>query len=121
MPNITLLPTEVYTITIQLLDPSTGAPEAVPAGDQFSATPTSPAISTTIGADANGNPAVILNALTLPSVNTMGMSFTVSDSAGDVVFVQGVDYPAPAVPGDISLDVGNAVVTAQAAPTAPGP
>lgn len=121
MANIQLKETDVYTITIMLLDPNTNQPEPVPAGDVFSVTASSPAISTVIGTDANGNPAVVLNAVTLPGVNTMGMSFTVNDSAGDVAFVQGVDYPAPVQPGDIALDVTNAVVSTQAAPTAPAP
>ena len=79
------------------------------------------AIEGTIGTDAAGAPAVVLHALTLPSVNTMGMNITVSDSAGDVVLVQGVDYPVSAAPGDITLDLSNAVVSTQTAPTAAGP
>lgn len=121
MTAIELKSTEVHTITILLLDPTTQAPEPIPAGDVFTVEASSPAIETVIGVDANGNPAVVLRALTLPSVNTMGMNFTVSDSLGDVVCVQGVDYPMPPQPEDIALDLAGAVVTVQDAPTAPGP
>jgi len=121
MTTITLLPTDIYTITISLINPTSGQPEPVPAGDVFSASASSPAISATIGTDAAGNPALFINAVTLPDANTMGINVSVSDSAGDVAATLTVDYPVPAQPGDNTLDTTNAVVTAQAAPTAPGP
>lgn len=121
MANITLTETGTWTITILLLDPVTGAPEPVPAGDVFSAASSSAAMGASIVQDANGNPAVFINALTLPGASTMGMSVTVSDDHGDVAFVQGVDYPAPVQPGDISLNVAGAVMGTQPAPTAPAP
>jgi hypothetical protein len=118
--TITLKPTDVYTITIGLVDAS-GAVVPVPAGDVFSATSSSPAIAATIGTDANGNPALIVNALTLPDANTMGMTVTISDSAGDVADTLTVDYPVPPAPDDITLAVPAAVVSTQPEPTAPGP
>ena len=121
MPNIELKDTDTYLVTIVLLNAATGQPEPVAAGDVFTAASSSPALGATITADANGNPAVMINALTLPDANTMGMTVTISDSAGDVAFVQTVDYPVPLTPGDISLDVAAAVVGTQPAPTAPGP
>lgn len=122
MPNIELKPTDTWTIALGIVDPATGAVEPIPAGDVFSVGETSsPAIEATIGTTADGKPAVLLRALTLPDANTMGMSFTVTDSNGDVALKQGVDYPAPAQPGDITLDIAGAVVGTQPAPTTAGP
>ncbi len=121
MANIELKPTDVWTISLGLVNAATGAVEPIPSGDVFSVTTSSPAIGAEIGTDANGNPAVVLKALTLPDATTMGMNFTVTDSNGDVAVVQGVDYPAPPVAGDITLNVAGAVVSSQPAPTAPGP
>lgn len=119
MTTITLKPTDIYTIPISIVDPTTNQPEPIPAGDKFSAASSSPAVSATIGADDNGSPTLILNALTLPSPATMGVVVEVSDSAGDVAVDLTVDYSVPVVPGDITL--GAAVITDQPAPTKPGP
>ena len=119
MASITLLSTDVYTIPISIVDAATGQPEPIPAGDTFSASSSSAAVSAAVAADSNGSPTLVVNALTLPSENTMGITVEVTDSAGDVAVDLVVDYPVPAAPGDIVL--GAAVVTTQTAPTKPGP
>lgn len=118
-----LLPTDVYTIpitipiTITTINPMLGATEPV-----FTAVSSSPAVGATIGADANGAPVLVVNALTEPDANTAtGITVEVSDSAGDVAVILEVPYPVPVVPGDIMLDLAAAVVTEQAAPTPAGP
>jgi hypothetical protein len=121
MATIVLKSTEVHTLTIGLVDPTTNQPEPFPAGDTFAASSSSPAVGAAIGSDANGAPALIVNALTLPSANTMGIIVEVTDSAGDVAVDLTVDYPVPPVAGDIVLNTGGDVITTQPAPTAPGP
>lgn len=121
MPNIVLKPGDTWTITIERLNATTQAADPFPAGETFSFTTSSPAIGVTSGTDASGNAAAVLTTLTEPSVNTMGMNFTVNDSSGDVQFVQSVDYPPLPQPDDLSLNVAGAVVTSGPAPTAPGP
>lgn len=121
MSSIVLQETDTYNITLVRLNDATKAPEPFPAGTKFTVVASSPALGVSIGADASGNPSVLLNAVTLPSVNTMGMNFTVTDDQGDVAAIQAVDYPTPPQVNDISLDVAHAVVGVQAAPTVPGP
>jgi hypothetical protein len=121
MDKIVLKPTDVYTVRIGL-KAADGSVEAVPAGDVFSVDSSLPAVVPgVIGTDANGEPTLAVNALTLPSAATMGMVLTVRDSAGDVALEIGVDYPVPAAPGDITADVAGATITTQDAPTAAGP
>jgi hypothetical protein len=119
--TITLKDTDVYTITIGLVDAATGIVMPFSPGDTFSAASSDPAIGAAIGLDANGNPALVVRALTLPDANTASSMVTVTDSAGDVAAELTVLYPVPPAVGDIVLDVATAAVTAQPAPTAPGP
>lgn len=121
MATITLKPTEIHTIPLGIVDPNTNQSVPVPSGDVFSASSSSGSVSATIGTDASGAPALIVNALTLPGPSTMGVVVEVTDSAGDVAVDLTVDYPVPASPGDIVLNTGGDVVTSQAAPTAPAP
>jgi hypothetical protein len=119
--TIELKPADVYTITIGIVNSQTGLVEPAPVGDVFSAVSPSPAVEATIGVDADGKPAVIVRALTMPDANTMGIVIPVTDSAGDVATSVTVNYAVPVASGDITLNMAGAVVTAQPAPSAPGP
>jgi hypothetical protein len=103
-------------MTIGLANPATGAVEALPSGDTFTATSSSPAVGAAIASDSAGAPTLVVNALTAPDPNTPTATVTVNDSAGDVAVELTVNYPVPPVAGDITLDVAGAVVTTQAAP-----
>ncbi len=113
--TLTIKSTEVHTIPLELISEADGTTQPIPAGDTFTATSSSPAV----GATVNGTDLVV-NALTLPSAATASVAVTVSDSAGDVAYTLTVSYPVPVV-DDVAANLAGDVVTAQAAPTAPGP
>lgn len=113
--TLTLLATDVQTITLGLVQDGTTTTAPIPAGDTFSATSPSPAIGVAVSGDA-----VTVNALTLPSTNTMGMAFDVTDSAGDTALTVIVNYPVPPVVDDITGTV-TVAANGQPAPTAAGP
>ena len=115
--TLTLLPTDVQVIALGLVQDGTTTAAPIPAGDTFAAVSPSPAIGVVVDNTAD---TVTVNALTLPSANTMGMTFPVTDSAGDTAMNVVVNYPPLPVVDDIS---GTVTVTAngQPAPTAPGP
>ena len=111
--------TDVYAIPLTITNAADGTNIPVPVTDTFTAVSSSVAISA-VASNATGAWVLTVNALTLPDANTMGMTVTISDSAGSVADVLTVNYPVPVV-GDITATVANAVVTTQPAPTAPGP
>ena len=115
----TLKSTDVYAIPLTLTNAADGTSIPVPASDTFTAVSSSPALSA-VASNLTGAWVLTVNALTLPSANTMGMTVTINDSAGDVQDTLTVNYPVPVV-GDITASVANATVTTQPAPTAPGP
>jgi hypothetical protein len=118
MPNYELANDEVSTITIKTTN-SAGAVEPYPTGDVFSVTSSNPAsLGVAIGADAAGNPAVVLTPLVQASPN---ITVTVSDSAGLIQAVQLVDIVQDVKDTNIILDVADAVLKSQPVPTAPGP
>ena len=113
--TIDLIATAVHTISLGLTSEADGSTIPIPAGDTFSATSPSPALNVAIDNTAD---TLMVNALTLPSANTASMAFDVTDSNGDVALSVTVNYPVPVI-NDIT-STGD-VVTAQPAPTAPGP
>jgi hypothetical protein len=113
--TLTIKSTEIHTIPLELISETDGTTVTIPAGDTFTASSASPAISATITGDS-----LVVNALTLPSANTASMVVTVTDSDGDVAYTLTVNYPVPVV-DDIAANLTADVVTAQPAPTAPGP
>jgi hypothetical protein len=118
MSNFQLLDDETATITIKTTDDS-GTTEPVPAGDVFTAVSAKPAsLQAAIGADAAGNPALILTPLVQASTS---IAVTVSDSKGLAEASLAVDIVQDTRPANIVLDVADATFTPQAAPTAPGP
>jgi hypothetical protein len=118
--NIELANDEVLFIPI-LTDNAEGMPVAPPAGDTFSVVSDSPSLAVAIDTTTlapPGTPAVKINATVQASP---GLSFTVSDSAGLTVFIQGVDIVPDTTPKAITLDLAHEVVQAQPVPTVPGP
>jgi hypothetical protein len=113
--------TDVHTIDLDLVNDATGASDPIPAGDTFTATSPSIALNVTTSptGGTTGGPALVISAATLPSANTMGMTFPVTDSAGDVALTVIVNYPEPPVVNDITL--GTDTVSTQPAPTTAGP
>lgn len=118
MANYELMNDEVVTITIKTTD-SSGKVEPYPPGDVFTAVSSNPAsLGVSIGADAAGNPALILTPLVQASPS---LSVTVSDSAGLIQAIQGVDIVPDVSDTNIILDLASATHTAQPVPTNPGP
>lgn len=118
MPNFELASDEVATITIKTVN-AAGSVEPYPAGDVFTAVSSNAAsLGAAIGADASGNPALILTPLVQASP---GISVTVSDSTGLVQAVQLVDIVVDVKPTNVVLDIADAVLSSQTTPTAPGP
>lgn len=118
MANYELLNDQQVTITIKTTDAG-GKVETYPAGDVFSVVSSNSAsLDAKIGADAAGNPAVILTPLVQASP---GLTFTVSDSAGLAVAIQAVDIVEDTSDTNIILDIADATHTSQPVPTAPGP
>lgn len=100
-PNV-----DTFTVTESAAAAFTAAIGAMPAGS------TDPAI-------VAGNPAVVVNALTLAGAT--GLSFTVNDGQGDLPGTETFDYVAPVAPppppGQISID--DAGVVSALNPSAP--
>lgn len=118
MANYELLNDQQVTVTIKTTD-SSGKVEPYPPGDIFSVVSSNPAsLGAAIGADAAGNPAVILTPLVQASP---GLTFTVSDSAGLAVAIQAVDIVADTTDTNIVLDLADATHVSQPVPTNPGP
>jgi len=118
MPNYELMNDQVVTITIKTVD-SSGKVEPYPTGDVFTAVSSNPAsLGVAIGADASGNPALILTPLVQASPS---LSVTVSDSAGLIQAIQGVDIVADTADTNVVLDLADATHVAQAVPTNTGP
>jgi hypothetical protein len=115
--TLTLLPTDVQVIALGLVQDGTTTTAPIPAGDTFAAVSPSAAIGVVVDNTAD---TVTVNALTLPSPNTMGMAFAVTDSAGDTRLNVIVNYPPLPVVNDIAGTV-TVNANAQPAPTAPGP
>jgi hypothetical protein len=118
--NIELPNDEVLIIPI-LTDNDVGMPVPPPPGDVFSVSTSSPSLSAAIDITTltpPGTPGVKINANVQVSP---GLSFTISDSAGLPVFVQGVDIMNDTTPKAITLDIPHAVVQSQPVPAAPGP
>ncbi len=93
---------------------------APPATDVFTATPSdatkfSLAIGTMPSGPDAGDPAVVVTALTLAGAT--GLSFTVSDSAGDTKATETFDILPPAQPvGAITVDDPNVIVAPNPTP-----
>jgi len=117
MPNFELPNDEVVTITIETTN-SAGVVEPYPAGDVFTAASSSPSLGVAVGADAKGNPALVLTPLVQTSP---GITVTVSDSAGLSSATLVVDIVADVTDTNIVLDVADATHVAQPVPAAPGP
>lgn len=122
--TINLTATQTYAIPLQLVTDPGGTTVPVPSGDTFSVANTgtgAAAIDAAIGLMPDGvTPALLINAITLPSANTAAIPLTVTDSNGDVAATGTVAYPVPVV-DDIVVDVAGATIGTQAAPTATGP
>lgn len=118
MANLQLLNDEVMHIGILVLDAAGDTVPADPA-DVFTVVSSNPAsLNAVIGTMASGAPAVVINALVVASP---GLSFTVSDSAGLVVFTEQVDIVGDTKAVAIGLDLANPETSPQPVPTAPGP
>lgn len=117
MANFEINDDWVVTATIKTTD-AAGDTEPVPAGDVFSAASSSPSLGVAIGADANGNPAVVMTPMVQASPN---ITVTVSDSAGLAMASFVVDIVPDVTPTNIVVDLSGATHTTQATPTAPGP
>lgn len=118
--NIQLANDEVLIIPI-LTDDAAGVPVPPPAGDTFSVVSSSPSLMAVIDTTTlvpAGTPGVKINAAVQVSP---GLSFTLSDSAGLTVFVQGVDIVMDTAPKMITLDTAHEVMQSQPVPVAPGP
>lgn len=115
---------KVYTITI-LVDDGAGNPVTAPAGDTFTSIAThadgsdaSASLGLVIGADANGNAAVVATPLVAASPN---ITITTKDATGLKPDVTVVDISTDTTPVNVALDLAHAATTPQAVPTAPGP
>lgn len=118
MANFELNNDAVYTVTIHATNAG-GQLEPLPSGVTFTATSSNPAsLGASIGADASGNPALVLTPLVQASPN---LSVTVADAAGLTSVVQVFDIIQDATPANLVLDLTDATHVAQAAPTAAGP
>ncbi len=116
--NYELPSDKVATISIKTTDAG-GAVEPYPPGDVFSVTSSAPAsLQAAIGADASGNPAVVLTPLVQASPN---ITIVVSDSAGLSQAQQIVDVVVDVTDTNIILDVADAVLASQPTPAAQGP
>jgi hypothetical protein len=115
--TITLTATQVHLLSLGLVSDANGTPVPIPAGTTFAATSPSPAIGVVVD---NAADTVAINALTLPSPNTASMAFDVTDATDPTVVALHVVvlYPVPVVD---DITVTGDVVTAQPAPTTPGP
>jgi hypothetical protein len=118
MANIQLLNDTVMTLRIVALD-AEGTVVPAPAGDTFTVASSNPAsLAAALGAMADGGPAVVLTPLVQVSP---GLSFTVQDSSGLPLFTDGVDIVGDDGAKTIGVDLTATQITAQPAPTAPGP
>jgi hypothetical protein len=114
------LPNNVVRWRDILVEDDSGNVISPPAGDVFSVVSNNPnSLGAVIGTNpASGNPAVGYNALV---ENSPGVSFTVSDSAGDHAFSMTLDIvPAAPPPGNLALGPTPDDVP-QPVPTNPGP
>jgi hypothetical protein len=108
----------VYTFTIHV-ENAAGALEPAPAGDTFTVVSSAPtSLNAVIGADAAGNPAVVVNALVAAGT---GYTVTTSDSAGLKVATNLFDIVADVTPTQLVLDTADGTTVSQPVPTAPGP
>lgn len=117
MPNFELASDEVATATILVRDAGGDVVPAI-AGDVYTVSSSSPSLNVSIGADAKGAPAVVMQPMVVASP---GIQVTVSDSAGLPAFIQVVDIVADTKPVSIGLDLANVSEVSQPTPTAPGP
>lgn len=118
MANYELPNDEIDTITINTTN-ANGDKEPVPSGDTFTASSSNPSsLQAAIGADSNGDPALVLTPLVQQSP---GINVTISDSAGLQQFVLTVDIVADVTPTNIVLDLAGATHTSQSVPSNPGP
>lgn len=118
MANYELPNDEIDTITIKTQN-SAGITEPVPTGDVFSVVSDHPAsLSTAIGVDKSGNPALVLTPLVQVSP---GIVVTVSDTAGLKVATLIVDIVQDVTPTNIVLDTADATHISQPVPSNPGP
>lgn len=118
MANFPLPNDQVLTVTLKATNAG-GAFEPIPSGDVFTVTVSDPAsLQAVMGTDASGNAAVVLNALVQTAV---GISVTVTDSAGLAAASQLFDIVADSTPTALALDLVDATHTTQAVPTALAP
>lgn len=118
MANFELPNDQVVTVTIKATN-SAGVTEPIPSGDTFTATSSNPtSLGVAIGADAAGNPALILTPLVQ---NSPGLAVTVADSAGLAKASLLVDVVDDVTPANLVLDVADATHVSQPVPTATGP
>lgn len=116
--NLQLPNDEVLTIGILVLD-AAGDTVPAPSGDTFTVVSSNPAsLDAVIGATPSGQPAVVMNALVQAS---LGLTVTVSDSAGLKAFTETVDIVADTKPAAVGLDLAHATSVVQPVPTNPGP
>ena len=118
MPNYELPNDEVDTITIKTQN-TAGLTVPFPAGDKFTASSDSPAaLNSVIGADAAGNPALVINALVQEHPN---ITVIVADSAGLTKATLVVDVVQDVAAKNIVLDTADATHVSQPVPASPGP
>jgi hypothetical protein len=127
--NIQLKNDQILTLPI-VVDDANGDVVPAPAGDVDTVVSNNPASlhavlgATTVAFTLNnvsfpvGSPAAVINALVQVSP---GLSFTITDTAGLVADVQGVDIVPDTTPTSINTNPANSTSVPQPVPTAPGP
>ena len=118
MANFQLPNDWVVTATIVVQD-AAGDMVPAPAGDVFSVVSNNPAsLQAVMGTDADGNPAVVFNALVQVSP---GVSMTISDSAGLTVDTVMIDIVQDMMPVAVGLNLATITHVTQPVPANPGP
>lgn len=108
----------IATIGIKTTD-AAGAVVPSPVGDTFTVSSGNPAsLGAALGADASGNPAIVLTPLVRASPNVV---VTVSDSSGLPNVTLIVDIVQDVTPTNVILDTADATLAPQPVPAAPGP
>ena len=108
------LPNDVIRTIPILAENNEGVKEPAPAGDVFTATSSDPTkLNAAIGADAGGNPTVMINALVRTA---SGLTLTVSDSAGLKSISDTVTIVEDVTPTQLGLDEASATDVPQPVP-----
>lgn len=123
--DVSLPLNQSYTAVITLFNPTTGASDPVSPSDVFTATPSDttnmsatvapfvpPANATAAQTALAGIPAVTVQWLHNVTPPLVGITVSISDSAGNTAFVDSFDMaPAVTTPDQIGVDSGDAVFT----------